>query len=78
MCKQETIDFFHKQIAKEHMAWWKFKQEIEKRMDLFTTEKEKLIEAKYKEYKAKESEYIDIIEFTYYEDMANEVPIYNR
>lgn len=78
MCKQETIDFFHKQIAKEHMAWWKFKQEIENRMDLFTTEKEKLIEAKYKEYKAKESEYIDIIEFTYYEDMANEVPIYNR
>lgn len=78
MCKQETIDFFHKQIAKEHMAWWKFKQEIESRMDLFTTEKEKLIEAKYKEYKAKESEYIDIIEFTYYEDMVNEVPLYNR
>lgn len=78
MCKQETIDFFHKQIAKEHMAWWKFKQEIESRMDLFTDEKEKLIDAKYKEYKARESEYIDIIEFTYYEGVANEVPIYNR
>lgn len=77
MCKEETIKFFNNKIAKEQMNWWRYKQEIELRRDLFTEEKEKLVDAKYTEYKAKETEWIDIIDSVYYEDIANERPIYN-
>lgn len=77
MCKEETIKFFNNKIAKEQMNWWRYKQEIELRRDLFTEEKEKLVDAKYTEYKAKETEWIDIIDSVYYEDIVNERPIYN-
>ena len=76
--KEEAIKFFRDQIAKEHMSWWKYKQKIEDRRDLFTVEKEALIDKAYAEYKVRENEYIDIIDSIYYEDLVRDVPIYNR
>lgn len=77
MSKQQAIKFFHDEIAKEHMNYWKYKQKIENRMDLFTVEKDALVDEAYSQYKEKESEYIDILDSIQYGEMVNEIPIYN-